>query len=72
MPRCLIDTVKGPYSGFTLSNVGLRVDNRRMSSWPALGTGMHHLVCAYELLVNYLLPFLSCSCYLLVIDMFVP
>ncbi|MED6153026.1 hypothetical protein PIB30_097568 [Stylosanthes scabra] len=35
------------YSGETIlelvpGNVGLRVDNRRMSSWPALGSGMHH------------------------------
>ena len=58
MPRCLTDTVKEPYSGFILSNIGLRVDNRCMSSWPALGTGMHHLVCAFTF---------DCVCFILFI-----
>ncbi|KAL4287803.1 hypothetical protein AHAS_Ahas19G0222700 [Arachis hypogaea] len=43
-----------------------------MSSWPALGTGMHYLVCAYELPVNYLFPFPNCLYYLLVVYIFVP
>ncbi|MED6199427.1 hypothetical protein PIB30_075858 [Stylosanthes scabra] len=34
-----------PYLGLILSNRRVREVNRRMSSWPALGTGMHHIVC---------------------------
>ncbi|MED6195645.1 hypothetical protein PIB30_039887 [Stylosanthes scabra] len=33
-----------PYLGLILSNRRVRKVNRRMSSWPALGTGMHHIV----------------------------
>ncbi|MED6180187.1 hypothetical protein PIB30_008045 [Stylosanthes scabra] len=32
-----------PYLGLILSNRRVREVNRRMSSWPALGTGMHHM-----------------------------
>ncbi|MED6150868.1 hypothetical protein PIB30_076719 [Stylosanthes scabra] len=39
----LTDTIGKPYPvKRTSDNVGLRAVNRRMSSWPALGTGMHH------------------------------
>ncbi|MED6125116.1 hypothetical protein PIB30_065600 [Stylosanthes scabra] len=32
-----------PYLGLILSNRRVREVNRRMNSWPALGTGMHHI-----------------------------
>ncbi|MED6186789.1 hypothetical protein PIB30_070142 [Stylosanthes scabra] len=39
----LTDTTGKPYLVKRASdNVGLRAVNRRMSSWPALGSGMHH------------------------------
>ncbi|MED6164339.1 hypothetical protein PIB30_088909 [Stylosanthes scabra] len=39
----LTDTIGKPYLVKRASdNVGFWTVNRRMSSWPALGTGMHH------------------------------
>ncbi|MED6189553.1 hypothetical protein PIB30_097071 [Stylosanthes scabra] len=39
----LTDTTGKPYPVKRASdNVGLRAVNRRMSTWPGLGSGMHH------------------------------
>ncbi|MED6137690.1 hypothetical protein PIB30_067292 [Stylosanthes scabra] len=44
-----------PYLGLILSNRRVREVNRHMSSWPALGTGMHHIV-PWDRLVVLVIP----------------
>ncbi|MED6203967.1 hypothetical protein PIB30_004554 [Stylosanthes scabra] len=51
-PRHL--TVSEPYLGLSLSSRRVQEVNRRISSWPALGPGMHHtclriLLCAFTM-----------------------